>query len=281
LSIVVRSMKETDLKFAMELANQEDWDYDLKDITRLRSLFPSGCFVAEYMGARVGWVVACTYVSLAWVSSLVVRDDLRGKGIGAALVDRLVEYAHDFGIRTVGLYSYRDTVGFYERMGFRQDCEFEHLEGSSRGTNNTTVSQHVTDLKQVTEFDREYFHGNRESLLKLLHQEYPDLLLKSQGAHMSGYIAGKMFSDNSAEIGPWVCYPTRTLVAEQLFASELGQLRSSKIGITIPSGNSNAHRIVEKHGFKVEHRILRMFQGNAEDLPSIKGIYATAGLDVG
>jgi len=281
LSVVVRPMKETDLEFAVELANQENWDYDLMDITRLRFLFSSGCFVAEHMGARVGWVVVCTYTSLAWVSSLVVREDLRGKGIGAALIDRLVEYTHDFGIRTVGLYSYSHSVGFYERMGFKQDCEFEHLEGSSRGTNTSTLSQPVMDLKQVAEFDREYFHGNRESLLKLLHQEYPDLLLKSQDVHMSGYIGGRMFSDSSAEIGPWVCDPTGTLVAEQLFASELGQLRSNKIGITIPSGNSNAHRIVEKHGFKVEHRVLRMFLGNVEDLPSIEGVYAAAGLDVG
>ena len=50
----MRPMRETDLEFAMELANQEDWDYDLKDMRRLRFLFPSGCFVAEYMEARVG-----------------------------------------------------------------------------------------------------------------------------------------------------------------------------------------------------------------------------------
>jgi len=281
LGVKIRPLVESDLEFAVELANQEYWNYDLEDVRRLRFLFPSGCFVAEYEGARAGWVVACTYGNLVWVSSLVVRDNLRGKGIGAALIDQLERYSHSQGIRTIGLYSYRESVGFYERMGFKQDSEFQHLEGSGQDTNAHGVTQQATDLSEVVRLDREYFHANRAPLLKLLLEEHPRLLRNIRDTHLVGYIAGRSFSDNSAQIGPWVCETKQAIAAEQLFSSEVSQLKSKKIELTIPSGNSDAHRIVEKYGFKVKQKVLRMFLGDSEDLPSNKGIYAAAGLDVG
>jgi GNAT superfamily N-acetyltransferase len=281
LSARIRPLVESDLEFAMELANQEHWNYDLEDVKRLRSLFSGGCFVAEYNSVRAGWVVACTYGNLAWVSSLVVRDDMRGKGIGAALIDRLIRYSRSQGIGTVGLYSYQHSVGFYERMGFKQDCEYKHFEGFSQDASVQSVAQEAVDLGEISNLDQKYFHANREPLLRLLLEEHPRLLLNICDTYVVGYIAGRSFSDDLAQIGPWVCEPGHAIFSEQLFASEVSQLKSKKIELTIPSGNLDANRIVEKHGFEVKQRILRMFLGVSEDLPSNEGIYAAAGLDVG
>jgi len=281
LSVTVRAMVESDLQFAVDLANQEHWDYDLTDLNRLRHLFPKGCFVAEHDGIRAGWVVACTYGSLAWISSLVVRDNLRGQGVGAALVKHLVEYARKLGIGTVGLYSYRKSIGFYERIGFKHDSVFEHLEGSSQEAHDGASIRQVSDTGEIAELDRKYFRANREPLLRLLHEEYPHLLLSFQDAEFTGYIAGKSFSDGSAEIGPWVCEAAQPLSSEHLFASELSRLKSRRIGLTIPVENFEAQRIVQKYGFRVKQRVFRMFLGKAEDLPRIDGIHAAAGLDVG
>jgi len=281
LSVTVRVMGESDLQFAVDLANQEHWDYDMTDVARLHHLFPKGCFVAEHDGIRAGWVVACTYGSLAWISSLVVRANLRGQAIGAALVKHLVEYARKLGIRTVGLYSYGKSVGFYEKIGFKPDSVFEHLEGSSPKTYYGPFIQQVSDIGKIAELDRKYFRANREPLLRLLHEEYPHLLLSLQDTGFAGYIAGKSFSDGSAEIGPWVCEAAQPLSSEHLFASELSRLKSSRIRLTIPSENLEAQRIVKKYGFQVEQRVSRMFLGRAEDLPRIDGIHAAAGLDVG
>ena len=281
LSVTVRVMEESDLEFAMDLANQEYWDYDLTDVTRLHDLFPEGCFVAEKDGIRAGWVVACTYGSLAWISSLVVRNNLRGQGIGAALVKHLGEYARKLGIRTIGLYSYGKSAGFYESIGFKHDCIFEHLEGSSPKTCDGSSVRQVSDVGEIAELDRKYFRADRKSLLSFLHEEYPHLLLSSQDTGFTGYIAGKDFSDGSAEIGPWVCEATQSLLPEHLFASELSRLKSSRIRLTIPAENLGAQRIVKKYCFQVEQRVSRMFLGRAEDLPRIDGIHAAAGLDVG
>ena len=277
----VRLMTRSDSEFAVDLANQEDWNYDLEDLDRLRFLFPKGCFIAEHERKRAGWVVACTYGNLAWISSLVVSSSLRGKGIGAALVNHAVRYAHDLGVRTLGLYSYKWSIGFYEKMGFRKDCDFDYVVGKGQRVDVRTETQRVTRLGEVVGFDRKYFRGDRGPLLNFLHRQYPDLFLKLQRTDVLGYIAGKSYSDGSAEIGPWVCDSTQAGVAEQLLAAEISRLESSSIGLTIPSENLEARRIVMKYGFRVKQKVLRMFSGSSEDLPRVDGVFSAAGLDVG
>jgi len=274
-------MMKSDFGFALDLANQEHWDYDLVDLERVFQLSPGGCLIAEHEGTRAGWVVVSTYGSLAWIGSLVVRDSLRSRGIGAALVDHAVRYAQRLGVSTVGLYSYNESVGFYERTGFKRDCDFEYVEGGVEKVSPRSSVQQPRDLDEVIEFDRKYFRGNRKLLLEALCEEFPDLLISRKETDVLGYVAAKNFSDGTAEIGPWVCDVARIETAEQLFASELSQLSSRKISLTIPSENLEAHRIIRKYGFHVKQRITRMFVGSVGDLPRIDGIYAAAGLDVG
>jgi len=279
LNVNIRPMMKSDFGFALDLADQEHWGYDLVDLKRLFRLFPEGCLIAEYGGARAGWVVVSTYGRLAWIGSLVVRDNLRGRGIGTALLDHAVRYSRGLGVKTVGLYSYSQSVGFYTRKGFKRDSDFEHVEGRVEKISPSSVQQ-PSDLDEVLEFDAKYFRGNRNLLLEALYKEFPDLFISWKQARVFGYIAGKNF-DGTAEIGPWVCDVTCVETAEQLFASELNRLPSRTISLTIPSGNLEAHRIVRKYGFHIKQTVTRMFDGSAGDLPRIEGIYAAAGLDVG
>jgi len=277
----VRPIVESDFDFALDLADQEHWEYDLVDLDRLIRLFPGGCLIAEHDGARAGWVLVSSYGSLAWIGSLVVKANLRGRGVGAALLNHAVRYACEQGVRTVGLYSYSQSTGFYERMGFRHDCDFEHVEGAGRKSCSKDILQHPMSIDEVAEFDERYFRGNRRPLLEALHREFPDLVIFRKETGVLGYIAGKSFTDGTAEIGPWVCGLKHIEVAEELFASELNQLASKRVSLTIPSQNVEVHRIVREYGFRVKQRVARMFLGSVADLPLVDGVYAAAGLDVG
>ena len=281
MKLTIRPMARTDFDFALDLANREHWDYDHADLERLIRLFPDGCLIAEHQGVRAGWVIVSLYGPLAWIGSLVVKSDLRGEGIGRALLTHGVRYAHEHGVRTVGVYSYRQSEGFYGKMGFRHDCEFEHLEGSGVKASSRHEPKHPASIEELAEFDGRCFRGDRRLLLEDLHREFPNLMATHKAPDIQGYIAGKSFAGEAAEIGPWVCEPERVEVAEQLFTFELSQLTSKRISLTIPSQNSEAKRIVRKYGFHVKQRIVRMYLGDAGDLPQISGIYAAAGLDVG
>jgi len=274
-------MVESDLDFALGLANREGWDYDLADLRRLRRIFPAGCFLAEYGGAKAGWVAVSTYGNLAWIGSLVVQDDLRGKGIGAALVDHAVRYTRELGVKTVGLYSYRNSVGFYERMGFKHDCDFDRIQGMGRKISSKIITRCPSDLGELMEFDRRYFRADRRLLVEALHEDFPDLFGCEKETDVVGYIAAKSFADGTAEIGPWVCDHRRVDVAEKLFTSELSQLPSRTITLTIPSENMETQRLASRYGFRIKQRVARMSIGSVEDLPVVGAIYAAAGLDVG
>lgn len=50
-----------------------------------------------------------------WLAGLVVRQDMRGRGIGSALVRALLDHARRLEIET--LYFGTDGPGFYERLG--------------------------------------------------------------------------------------------------------------------------------------------------------------------
>lgn len=55
---------------------------------------------------------------LAEVRSLVVREDLRGRRIGAKLVNACVEEARELGVRRV--YALTRAPGFFEKLGFKE-----------------------------------------------------------------------------------------------------------------------------------------------------------------
>lgn len=62
--------------------------------------------------------------SVAYVEILVVGDDLRGQGIGGAMMDRAMQEARSRGCRAIELDSalHRDRAhAFYERLGFKKD----------------------------------------------------------------------------------------------------------------------------------------------------------------
>ena len=53
-----------------------------------------------------------------WLASLVVREQVRGRGIGAALVARCVDEAAALGVPALYLYCDESLVPYYRRLGW-------------------------------------------------------------------------------------------------------------------------------------------------------------------
>lgn len=56
----------------------------------------------------------------AFVTELIVREDARGAGIGARILDTLVAAARERGVDDVQLFAARGRAAFYERHGFER-----------------------------------------------------------------------------------------------------------------------------------------------------------------
>jgi len=108
-----------------------EWDY-------FRSLIADekvGCFVAEGEGELVGFVHVVVRDSrdipilvprrYAFIDSIAVREELRGTGIGRALMERAHEWAGSMGATEMELNVFEfneEAIKFYRRLGYRAVC---------------------------------------------------------------------------------------------------------------------------------------------------------------
>ena len=85
----IRQMGMEDLCFAAECTSAEGWVSENIDV--LESFYlndPQGCLVAEENGRQLGICIATSYGTCGFIGEVIVRPEARGKGIGAALLNR-------------------------------------------------------------------------------------------------------------------------------------------------------------------------------------------------
>jgi len=63
-----------------------------------------------------------------WICAFIVREDLRGMGIGRQIISEIEHIAKSFGIETVYLWT-EDQMGFYLKLGY---SKIDELKKSNR-----------------------------------------------------------------------------------------------------------------------------------------------------
>jgi predicted GNAT family N-acyltransferase len=80
--------------------------------------------IAAFDGERlVGYARLWVEEGQSRIFQLAVADDRRGEGIGALLVDKLLEWAREAGRTEVELDARVHVVGYYERLGFTAESD--------------------------------------------------------------------------------------------------------------------------------------------------------------
>lgn len=85
-----------------------------------RALEATWCIVCAYDGERLvgsGRVISDGALH-AFVTELIVLPEYRGRGIGTAILERLVARCEAQGLTDVQLFAARGAVGFYRNNGF-------------------------------------------------------------------------------------------------------------------------------------------------------------------
>jgi GNAT superfamily N-acetyltransferase len=93
------------------------------DVTSFGTSAEHDDLVADIEGAAVGVVRvgAQGEPGVAWISTLFVARDARGRGIGRALMVAAHDAAHARGCRSIGLRTravFRDAIRLYESLGY-------------------------------------------------------------------------------------------------------------------------------------------------------------------
>lgn len=105
--------------FQTEAPSWEDWD---------KGHLPKLRYVALDAGTITGWVALspvssrCVYAGVTEVS-VYINEQYRGKGIGAALMGKIITESEDQNIRTIqsGIFPENNaSIALHEKFGFRQ-----------------------------------------------------------------------------------------------------------------------------------------------------------------
>ncbi|MGQ9538467.1 MAG: GNAT family N-acetyltransferase [Candidatus Bathycorpusculaceae bacterium] len=125
----VRQMREEDIEFAVQITETMNWNLTELDFEFMMNLEPEGCFILFYDSRKIGLATTISFGKVGWVGNVIVDENHRGKGAGTMLVKHATGYLKSRGVETIGLYSYKENVDFYMRLGFKRETKFTVLKG--------------------------------------------------------------------------------------------------------------------------------------------------------
>lgn len=131
MSWIIRRMTGNDIDsvLALEEAIPEAPHWKRADYESSTKLDENGTplragFIAQDQYRLLGFSIGKLVAGVCELESIAVDQEARGKGIGRALLDVLVSWAHDHGANRIELEvraSNRRAIKLYERVGIRQE----------------------------------------------------------------------------------------------------------------------------------------------------------------
>jgi GNAT superfamily N-acetyltransferase len=104
---LIRSMRSDELVFGVGCTLAEGWVSEASTALNTFEGFyrhdPAGCLIALQDDTPAGICVATPYKHTGFVGELIVRPEMRGKGLGGALLSRVMEYLRGLGIGSIYL----------------------------------------------------------------------------------------------------------------------------------------------------------------------------------
>lgn len=261
------TMKVSDFRFAVTLANTMNWDMEKEDFEFNFSLEPNGCFVLFDDSRRIGIATCISFGRIGWFGNLVVNKKYRNKGCGKLLMEKAIDYLKGKGAKTIGLYAYQHLVKYYEEIGFKPSTDFSVIKGKiiSKNTKNEAESIDMDQWIPLVEFDRRCLKWDRKKLLESINIQSSSLgYLSRRNNQIVGYIMAKLH-EGMAEIGPLVCLKDAKDSSEQLVKIMLSKLGGWDAFVCLPTENADLVQILGEAGLEEKYRLTRMFLGPATD----------------
>jgi GNAT superfamily N-acetyltransferase len=279
MPLLIRQMTTNDLRLGLRLSRQAGWNQTMSDWQRFFNLGPEGCFVAELDRRFVGTTMTFISDQVAWIAMVLVEKNVRGKGIGTALLKHALGHLDACKVGTVRLDATHLGRPIYERLGFVPEYELVRFEGVAPSGRAVTTVKNATPeiLTDVIEFDRRMTGENRAKMIRALFKEFPEnTRVLMHGDKLEGFVIMRS-GRNAVQIGP--C--TATLNAGlALLSDALNRCAGKVVLVDIPTDNVHAVKIVESSKFQIQRRFLRMYRGR-RITNNVSAIWASSGPEKG
>jgi GNAT superfamily N-acetyltransferase len=193
MTLTIRPWTKEDIPYVCQSVSREQWGHTRNDIERCWHWEPKGCLIVGEEGVRLGHVSCIAYGKLGWIGLLIVNPELRGKGIGTALMEKAITHLRETGVESIRLEAVEEVVPLYERLDFRQ--EFASLRYQGRMTAVTSASSKAgvstvrpQDLPELVAFDSDSFGTGRARVLRSLVEGNPLHSFMAKREELLGYV---------------------------------------------------------------------------------------------
>jgi ribosomal protein S18 acetylase RimI-like enzyme len=255
----IRAMTPADISTGMRLKDAAGWNQTKEDWVRFLEASPEGCFVAEWNGEVAGTVTTITYENrFAWIGMVLVHPELRGRGIGTALLVRAIDYLDAQRIPCAKLDATPQGRLLYERLGFQVEYHLErHILRREPGRGAAPDS--AEDVEAVLATDRDIFGADRSALLRSIANAAPEFVtVARQGGSLDGYALGRRGS-RADHLGPWVARTEP--VARDVLENFLLCSRRDVVFVDVVKDNPWAPGLLVEKGFTFSRALTRMYRG--------------------
>jgi GNAT superfamily N-acetyltransferase len=255
----IRMMTPADIPAGMRLKDAAGWNQTKEDWARFLEASPEGCFVAECNGEVAGTVTTITYENrFAWIGMVLVRPELRGRGIGTALLVKAINYLDAQRIPCAKLDATPQGKPVYERLGFQVEYDLER-QILWREPGRGAAPDRAEDVETVLATDRDIFGADRSALLRSIANAAPEFVaVARQGGGLGGYALGRRGS-RADHLGPWVARTEP--VAREVLQDFLLCSRRDVVFVDVVKDNPWAPGLLVEKGFTFSRALTRMYRG--------------------
>jgi GNAT superfamily N-acetyltransferase len=276
--IRIRKMSRKEVDIAIDWAAEEGWNPGLDDAESFYAADPDGFFMAELNGEPAGCISAVAYDdSFGFLGLYIVRKDLRKQGIGIKLWQTAISY---MGNRTVGGDGVVAMLEKYAQSGFHiahYNARYEGIGMASKQASSLADLQELP-FAELVNYDRRFFPAPRDLFLKSwIKQAGGKSLAATDGGRITGYGVIRPCREGF-KIAP--VFADTADIAENLFSSLSSFAKGKQVYLDIPVCNSEALKLVERHGMAKVFETARIYKGVPPVLP-LDNIYGITSFELG
>lgn len=281
----IRTMRHSDIPFAIKLCDQERWGVTQDDFERILRLDLRGSFIAFDGTQKLGLATSTSYgKKLAWIGNVVVDRNYRGRAIGRRLVEHTIRYLKRRRVRHVALYCFEKNRLFYERLGFVRETAFVRLKRNGQRANfliDTRSYDHTPRLNQLLTIDRRAFGADRSKLIRLVTGEKIGFwIVPLNDSEFNSYMMVRKYED-MCEFGPWSAVKPRRNELREMLRKALNEANGRPVEISSLRSNRMVLGLLQDHGFWILRHGYRMFYGERPHIGDNRAQCALGFLDKG
>ena len=258
-------LREEDLPFALRLTRENGWNQCVADWRRWMALSPTDCRMALWRGRRAGTIVGCPFGPIAWLAMVMVARQMRGRGIGGALLREGLRRAERRGCSTIRLDATPLGRSLYDREGFAPQFEVRRWAGSpildlppmDHAGWVLQRESRIAGLSEICAMDGAATRTPRARFLRRLAAESAPWTARAPSGELAGFLFHRR-GRIATQIGP-ACGESAAVA--HLLRCALHRFRGRPVFVDIPEGNREMETLASAAGLTVARTFLRMCRG--------------------